>query len=89
MAEKPLTPPDLERCQALIITRTPFALGGTHRKRQCDEVPTVVVIEKRPGADGRIGSMSLCPRCLEEMFKKLDKANFTVAKIKRKASVGS
>jgi hypothetical protein len=43
----------------------------------------VVLIEKVPGNDGRVGSMSLCPDCLEICFVQLGRFNFTVARIKR------
>ena len=80
---KPLEPPDFERCQAETTQRAPFALGGTHRRKRCDNVPTVILIEKVPGKDGRIGSMSLCPECLTICLEQLGKENFTIAKIKK------
>lgn len=63
---EPLTPPDLTRCQAMITTHRPFILGGNPRKTErCDNVPTVIVTENKPGKDGSKGSMSLCESCLD------------------------
>jgi len=65
----PLTPPDLERCQAEIPTAGPFQMGGipgdpaNGYRRRCAAPPTVIATERKPGADGRIGSMSLCESC--------------------------
>lgn len=65
-----LTPPDSERCQAEVPGNGPFTIGGKignpkngYRVR-CENKPSVIVIEKRPGPDGKRGSMSLCAKCL-------------------------
>jgi hypothetical protein len=61
---KPLTPPDLKRCQAEVPNGHSFmTLGGKPGRERCADEPTVVVTEVAPGADGRHGSMSLCDRC--------------------------
>lgn len=82
----PLAPPDVERCQARKPGNGPFTMGGPigdprdgYRVR-CENKPTVIVTEKKPGKDGLIGSMSLCPECLE-VFQEALPANF--ADIKR------
>lgn len=62
---KPLTPPDLERCQALGPKLGPFTMGGVIGSRErCSNRPTVLIAEINSGADGRIGSMALCDACL-------------------------
>lgn len=82
-----LIPPDFARCQATTEQRTPFALGGTHKRMRCANVPTVIAIEREPGADGQVGSMSLCPACLEVMLKQLGPHHCTIAKIKASTRV--
>lgn len=65
-----LTPPDRARCQADKTVGSAWALGDPPRWERCKEIPAVVIYEKRPGADGLKGSMSLCPTCKEEFLKK-------------------
>ncbi|GAH06260.1 unnamed protein product, partial [marine sediment metagenome] len=76
-AQKPLTPPDKERCQAEVPTGGPFQIGGEigdprngYRVR-CRKVPTVVATEVNPDTDGRRGSMSLCEDCREVFNKQM------------------
>lgn len=69
MAE--LDPPDYDRCQAEVVQRTPFALGGTHKRTRCSEIPVCVAVENQPGKDGKVGSMSLCHACMRQMIKQL------------------
>lgn len=38
---------------------------------RCKNEPTVIVTEKQLGDDGLRGSMALCPKCLEVLFKQL------------------
>jgi hypothetical protein len=64
-----LTPPDLARCQGEKVERAPFALGGTHRRTRCSNTPTVVATERKPGADGQRGSMSLCEECRAALLR--------------------
>lgn len=80
-----LEPIDQERCQADVPGPGPFALGGNlgdpnngYRVR-CPNKPSIIAVEKRPGPDGAIGSMSLCERCQTKMLEQLgdDFANFT------------
>lgn len=82
--EKPLTPPDPDRCQAYVPGNGPFTLGGTigdprngYRVR-CDNRPDVLVTEDEPGADGRRGSMSLCRRCLTVLREQQPATKVTV-----------
>ena len=61
-----LIPPDLTRCQAEKPNgQGPFTLGGGHKMIRCNLAPKVTITEKKPGADGQVGSMSLCEHCLE------------------------
>ena len=65
---EPLTPPDLERCQALIPTGQSFmTLGPRKARAQCESKPVVVAHENEPGPDGLKGSMSLCASCQKVM----------------------
>lgn len=59
----PLVPPDPAQCQAM-SKNGPFTMGGTIGKwERCTSKPSVIATEAAPGADGRIGSMSLCETC--------------------------
>jgi hypothetical protein len=79
---KPLTPPDLRRCQADKPNGHSFmTLGGTPRRVRCDEAPTVIVTEVAPDADGRRGSMSLCHHCWAVALKQLGAYSITAAPI--------
>jgi hypothetical protein len=62
---KPLTPPDLSRCQADVPNGHSFmTLGGRPGLERCTNATAVVVEEREPGSDGQRGSMGLCGRCL-------------------------
>lgn len=64
----PLTPPDPLRCQAEITTYRPFIMGGNvHQTARCDNRAAYIATERKPGADGRIGAMSVCVRCQAQM----------------------
>lgn len=63
-AKPKLTPPDPERCQAEMRS---FMTLGPGRNR-CNNRPTVIATERKPGKDGQSGSMSLCPEC-QKVFK--------------------
>lgn len=68
---KPLTPPDLTRCQAQIQRHHPFIHGGNVRPwERCDAAPTTIATERKPGADGQRGSMSLCDPCKLQLEKR-------------------
>jgi hypothetical protein len=76
-----LTPVDRKRCQAEKQVGA-FTLGGTIGERtRCPNVPLYIVTEKMPGKDGLVGSMSLCPACLEICAKVKGSDTFTVATI--------
>lgn len=82
-----LIPPDPKQCQAEVPGNGPFTMGGEigdprngYRVR-CKNKPTWIATEKKPGADGFTGSMSLCEACKAAMEKQLPGyANFTEIK---------
>lgn len=76
-----LEPVDLGRCQAEIVERRPFAVGGTHVTRRCENVPTYVAIENTPTA-GQYGSMSLCDDCRLKMHAALGVDHATTLRIR-------
>jgi len=64
-----LIPPDPEQCQAqhkegCWPDAQHFMVIGPRQLVRCKNPPTVIAYEKRPGKDGRKGSMSLCNKCL-------------------------
>jgi hypothetical protein len=68
--QKPLIPPDTERCQAEFTVSQPFIFGGTCRRVQrCEEKPVFLAVELKPGEDGRCGSMSLCLKCAKVILE--------------------
>jgi hypothetical protein len=68
----PLEPPDLERCQALIHNGANFmTMGGRPAYNRCTKKPKFIATETSPGEDGRIGSMSVCEICADELNKQL------------------
>ena len=72
-----LTPPDESQCQALVPGEGPFTTGGkignprNGYRIRCENKPTVIAIENKPGPDGLIGSMSLCDDCQKEFLRQL------------------
>lgn len=63
-----LIPPDLKRCQAEKPNGCTFmSLGGVPRMIRCKNTPEFVAKERKPGKDGRRGSMSICRECLGVM----------------------
>lgn len=73
----PLEPPDLDRCQADVPGNGPFTMGGEignprngYRVR-CKNRPRWIAVEKKPGPDGQVGSMSLCDECAAIMEKQM------------------
>lgn len=81
-----LEQPDLKQCQAERVERTPFALGGTHRRTRCANTPTAIAFENKAGDDGQKGSMSLCDDCAAAMVKALGRDFATLCKIKELAA---
>lgn len=68
----PLEPPDRERCQTLRPNGNTFmTLGGKPGLERCRNRPLMIATEVKPGADGRIGSMSVCGRCMVRMQEQL------------------
>lgn len=46
-------------------------LGGIPGLERCKNKPTVIAKERKPGLDGRKGSMSLCDNCQEAFIKQM------------------
>lgn len=63
---KALEAPDKERCQA--EKKASFMQMGGPLMRRCAKRPMLIVKEKKPGPDGRRGSMSLCEECFAEFL---------------------
>jgi hypothetical protein len=83
---KKLTPPDLERCQAEKSNGVNFmTCGGRHEMIRCENKPTCVAKENKPGKDGRRGSMSLCDPCAKVFVKQMGKSYATLKPINEKA----
>lgn len=75
-----LEPADLTRCQAERVDNF-MVIGGNYKPHRCTNTPTVLVTEKKKGADGRRGSMSLCDSCLEVFRRRMPKDYATEKKI--------
>lgn len=80
MRKYKLIPPDKKRCQAQIADGSCMSFGP-RKFRQCNNIPTVIVREKKKDQWGRRGSMSLCDSCLSVAKNKLGKKSFTTKKI--------
>ena len=78
-----MTPPDSKRCQAEKTAAYSFmTLGGRVGDMiRCANPPTVIVTERKPGRDGKRGSMSLCAECLAVFTVKMPKNYATVAEV--------
>lgn len=80
---KPLTPPDTKQCQAEKPNGHSFmTLGGRPGRVRCTNKPAVVVTEKKPGADGRRGSMTLCAQCLPVFVEKFGEDHATISPVR-------
>ena len=84
-----LTPPDTTQCQARVPGNGPFTMGGKigdprdgYRVR-CENKPDVIIKEKKPGKDGKRGSMSLCTHCVKVFDKQVGLETVTVQKIRK------
>jgi hypothetical protein len=75
-----LIPADRRRCQAE-KPNGPFRMGGPAFTR-CGNRPTLIAKETKPGADGRCGSMSLCPSCHAVFTQQVGMAGFAVEAIR-------
>jgi hypothetical protein len=65
-------PVDYSQCQTEKPNGNSFmTLGGRPGLVRCTNKPTVVAVENKPGADGCIGSMSLCDSCKDVLIKQL------------------
>lgn len=64
-----LTPVDFECCQAVKVESYSFMRLGKPALKRCDNKPTYMIVECKPGKDGKRGSMSLCDECLDQFCK--------------------
>lgn len=70
--KKKLTPPDPKQCQAEKPNGNSFmTLGGRPGMLRCENKPSVIVYENKPGVDGQKGAMSLCKSCLAVLNKQM------------------
>lgn len=78
-----LIPADPKRCQAEVPNGHSFmTLGGRPGGRvRCDNIPSVIVVEQVPGADGKCGSMSLCASCLAVFRRQMPNAKVEVKEL--------
>ena len=81
-----LIPPDKKQCQAEKPNGVnAFTLGGKFELIRCENEPIFIAKEKRPGKDGRRGSMSLCGSCKKKMEEQMPGvATFTEIKLRKK-----
>ena len=78
-----LIPPDHKRCQAYKPNGVNFAtLGGRPKMVRCENKPAFIATENMPGADGKIGSMSLCQECADILKQQLGENFATLKEIK-------
>ena len=71
-----LIPPDLSRCQCEITEGYSFMTLGKPQPVRCKAKPKWIAIEKKPGLDGKRGSMSLCEACKETCEKQCPNIEF-------------
>lgn len=80
--QKPLEPPDEDRCQAEKSNGVNFmTMGGRHEMVRCKAKPIVIIEELQPGKDGLCGSMSLCAECWKVAIKQLGWHTFSARPI--------
>lgn len=86
-----LIPPDPERCQACpnVARHSPFSLGPRPVPKRCQAKPVWLAVEKQPGPDGNIGSMTLCQSCCELMLEITDKGNLILLRPINRDGVGN
>ena len=77
-----LTPPDPKQCQTYSQVGA-FTMGGRIGElTRCTNKPVVIATENKPGADGQIGSMSLCEKHRLKSMEVLGKDFATFKEIK-------
>lgn len=76
-----MIPVDRNQCQGEKIVNNAFTIGGVPTYIRCPNKPICIVTENKPGADGQIGSMSLCEHCLEIAEKQLPKDYFKISEL--------
>lgn len=81
---KPITPPDVTRCQAEITPGHGFMMLGPRPKpERCKQPPAVIAVENKPDRQGRRGMMSLCASCVEVFMKQMPEgyASFEIVQV--------
>lgn len=69
-------PADLERCQAVIKTNSPFLMGGKLETAvRCSNEPLFVMQETKPAPDGLMGEMAVCDVGIAEAVDVVDMKN--------------
>lgn len=68
-----IEPVDTDQCQAEKNKHTIMSLGGSPKRVRCTNKPKVIATEKKKGADGQRGAMSLCADCLPHFKKQMPK----------------
>lgn len=77
-----MIPIDKDRCQAEKPNgANAMTLGGRPEMIRCENKPTVIISETKPGNDGLKGSMTLCDECLAVAEKQLPKSYFDIVNI--------
>lgn len=71
MARQKFIPVDRRQCQVEERSQSVsfMTLGPAPPLVRCKDLPTVIAKEKKPGKDGRKGSMSMCTRH-QQVFEK-------------------
>lgn len=79
-----IEPLDVSRCQAEVPNGASFmTLGGVPRLVRCTETPSIILVEREPGADGDHGAMTLCASCYAVFKKQAGTPRVHVYNIKR------
>ena len=84
MKQEDLIPVDYDRCQCEEHNGAhALTVGGKSAYVRCDKRPLYVVTESKPGADGVIGSMSLCEEHHEVLTNQAPAGYFSSKPINR------
>lgn len=81
-----IEPLDAERCQAEKPNGNSFmTFGGVPGLERCRSKPAFVVVEKKAGADGLQGAMTMCAECFMVFKKQVGTKNALVFNLKERA----
>jgi len=69
-----LIPPDKKRCQRQFVSgcwpdAAHFMIIGPRELIRCKNKPAYIIKERKPGRDGKKGSMSLCACCFTTFIR--------------------